>query len=116
MPKTKDIDLRKIPLKTRQQAYAEFRQHTDEVRETLLEILRDDTADKGHRISAGKEILARGWGSVPSYQIIEAVFEHKHDFNPDALKQLPQDKLRDLEATLATLIQVEDAEIIEHGS
>ena len=114
MTRAKAPDARHIPLRSRQEMYAAFREHTNEVRETFLEILRDDTADKGHRINAGKEILARGWGSVPSYQIIEAVFEHKHTFNPDALKQLPQDKLVDLELMLTSLIQVEDAETIEH--
>lgn len=99
--------------KQRQAFYEQFRQHTDEVLDRLLSILRDDEADHGHVIQAAKEILNRGWGAVPQTQVIEAVFQHQHSFNVDALRQLPQDQLTQLESTLARLVAVEDAEVIE---
>jgi hypothetical protein len=95
-----------IPVSARKVLYDSFRAHTDEVRDVLLSILRNDEADNGHRIQAGKEILNRGWGQAPSIEIIEAAFKHEHTFNADALRQLPPKQLEQLEAMLAALIQV----------
>jgi hypothetical protein len=97
----------------RRQFYESFRAHTDEVREVLLSILRDDEADNGHRIQAGKEILNRGWGAAPQVNIVEAALQHHVTLNTDALKQLPKDELARLESTLVRLIEVPDAEVIE---
>ena len=74
----------------------------------LLGIVRDDDADNGHRIQAGKEILNRGFGQAPSIEIIEAAFRHEHSLNLDALRQLPPKQLAELESVLAKLIQVPD--------
>jgi hypothetical protein len=97
----------------RQAFYETFRAHTDEVRERLLDILRDPDADHGHVIQAAKEILNRGWGAVPQTQVIEAVFQHQHSLNVDALRQMPTDQLRQFEVALARLVEVDDAEVIE---
>jgi hypothetical protein len=98
---------RLIPENARKAMYEAFRAHTDEVREVLVSILRDEDADKGHRIAAGKEILSRGYGQAPSVEVIEAVFRHEHAFNADALRQWPQSKLDELQAMLAGLITVQ---------
>ena len=98
----------------RREVYASFRAHTDEVRERLLAIIRDDKADNGHVIAAAKEILSRGWGAVPQYQVIEAMFQHQGGISPDALRQLPQEQLMQLEAMLARIVTpVEDAQVID---
>jgi len=99
--------------RARREVYEKFRAHTDEVLERLLGILRDDEADHGHVIAAGKEILSRGWGAVAQHHVIEAMFEHKHLVNVDAIRQLPSEELTRLEASLSRLIEVQDAEIIE---
>jgi hypothetical protein len=98
----------------RRAMYEMFRAHTEEARDRLLEILRDPDADNGHVIQAAKEILNRGWGAAPQIQVIEEVFRHEVSFNVDKLRQLPSEQLTQLEATLARLIEVEDAEVIEH--
>lgn len=97
----------------RREFYESFRAHTDEVRERLLAIIRDPHADNGHVIQAAKEILARGWGGVPQVQVIEAALKHEHVINTDALRQLPSADLKQLEATLARLVQASDVDVIE---
>jgi hypothetical protein len=97
----------------RREFYEKFREHTEEVRDRLLEILRDPDADNGHVIQAAREILNRGWGAAPQVQVLEAVFQHQHVLNTDALRQLPAEDLARLEGTLARLVEVEDAEVIE---
>jgi hypothetical protein len=97
----------------RRQFYESFRAHTDEVRETLLTILRDSDADNGHRIQAGKEILNRGWGAAPQVSIVEAALQHNITFNDGRLNQMPKHELEKLESLLVHLIEVPDAEVIE---
>ena len=99
--------------KQRRQFYESFRAHTDEVRETLLSILRDEEADRGHRIQAGKEILNRGWGSAPQVNIVEAALQHNVTLNTDALRQLPKEELARLEATLVRLIDVPQGDVVD---
>jgi hypothetical protein len=99
--------------RARREVYEKFQAHTDEVLERLLSILRDDEADHTAVIAAGKEILARGWGSVPQHHVIEAMFEHRHVIDVDALRQLPADDLTRLEASLSRLIEIPDAEVID---
>jgi len=48
-----------------------FKQATEDARDALLAILRDDTNPADARVAAAKEILARGWGAVPSASVIE---------------------------------------------
>jgi len=97
----------------RREMYEQFRAYTKEVLDRLLEILRDEEADHGHVIQAGKEILNRGWGAVPQTQVIEAVFQHQHNLNMDALREMSSDDLARLENTLARLVTVDEAQIIE---
>jgi hypothetical protein len=97
----------------RREFYEQFRAHTQEVRDRLLEIIRDPDADNGHVIQAAKEILNRGWGAAPQVQVIEEVFRHEVTFNVDKLRQLPSEQLTQLEATLSRLIEVDDAEVID---
>jgi hypothetical protein len=108
------VGKRTVPEAARKAMYAAFREHADEVREVLVSILRDETADKGHRIQAGKEILNRGFGQAPSIDIIEASFRHDHTFSPEVLRQFPPQKLAALEAMLAELIVVPESEVIDH--
>ena len=101
----------------RREMYEQFRAHTDEVRERLMEIIRNPLADNGHVIQAGKEILSRGWGAAPQVSVIEQVFQHEHTVNMDSLKQMSADELKLVEGFLTRLVAVEDAddaEIIEH--
>jgi hypothetical protein len=97
----------------RREFYESFRAHTDEVRERLLEIIRDDEADHGHVISAAKEILSRGWGGVPQIQVIEAALKHEHSLSVDRLKGMSPADLQAFEAMLARLVEVDDAEVID---
>lgn len=105
-----------ITPRARREMYDSFRAHTQEVRETLVAILRDETADKGHRIQAGKEILNRGWGQAPSIEVVEQVFKHEHSFDLEALRNMPAKDLAALERAFSLLIRadVPDAEVIEH--
>lgn len=101
----------------RRAMYEEFRKHTEEVREVLIEILRDEEADNSHRIQAGKEILNRGWGAAPQVSVIEAVFSQEVSINTDSLKQMSSEELKTMEGFLARLISpegVEDAQVIDH--
>ena len=107
------MDGRHLPAKARAKLYESFQAHTDEVREMLIGIVRDDTADNGHRIQAGKEILSRGWGQAPNVEIIEATFKHQHTFNPDALRQMSAQQLAAAEAALTMLMRIPDAEVLD---
>lgn len=108
---------RGVPMNARREMYETFRAHMDEVREVLVSILRDEEADAGHRIQAGKEILSRGYGAVPNIEIVEQVFKHEHSLDMDALRNLPKKDLDALEAVLTRFIKVDadaiDAEVIE---
>jgi hypothetical protein len=99
--------------------YQMFRAHTEEVLERLLGIIRDDKTDPAHVIQAGKEILNRGWGAVPQTQIVEAGLKHQHGIDVDAVRQLPDEALRQLEATLARIVRLDgdviDATPVRHG-
>lgn len=107
---------RKPTIRARKEVYEKFRAHTDEVRERLISIIRDPESDNGHAIAAGKEILLRGWGAVPNTTVIEALFTHQHVINVDALRQMPQDQLNQLESTLARLVRTADeAEVVEQS-
>jgi hypothetical protein len=109
------VSFSQVPAAARKQLYASFREHTEEVKETLLSILRDEEADNKHRIQAGKEILNRGWGQAASVEIIEAVFKHEHSISLDGLKQLSSAQLTELEAMLSKVVtgDVIDAEVVE---
>lgn len=101
----------------RREMYEKFREHTDEVRDVLIGILKDPEADTGHRIQAGKEILSRGWGAAPQVNVIEEVFRAEVSFNTDNLKNLTSEELKAAEAALTLLISpegVEDAQVIDH--
>jgi hypothetical protein len=100
-------------LEARKRMYESFQAHTDEVRERLISIIRNDDLAPADHIAAGKEILARGWGAVPQMQVIEAMFQHQHTFNMDAIRQMPADQLQQLEAALVRVLQVPDAEVID---
>jgi hypothetical protein len=102
-----------VPPAARREMYEAFREHWQEVRDMLIGIVRDDEADNGHRIQAGKEILNRGFGQAPSIEIIEAAFKHELSISPDALRQLPPKQLAQFEAILATLVQVADQDTID---
>lgn len=104
---------RHAPLAARQAMYARFREHTETVLQTLLDIVNNDEADPGHRIAAGKEILNRGWGSVPQHHIVEQSLEHRVTVNTAALGALTQAQLLELESVMVTLLGVPDAEVIE---
>lgn len=103
----------KVTARARREVYEKFRAHTDEVLEMLVGIVRNDEADDTSRIAAGKEILSRGWGAVAQTHIIEALFEHKQIIDVSALRQLPQDQLTQLEASLARLVDVQYADVID---
>jgi hypothetical protein len=78
--------------------------------------MRDEEKDTGHRIQAGKEILARGWGQVPSVEIIEATLKVSHEVDTTALKQMSQSELDAVSLALAKMIRVpgDDAKVIDH--
>lgn len=100
--------------RARKEMYEQFRQHTRLALDRLVGILEDEKADTASVIAAAKEILSRGWGAVPQHHVIEAVFQHQHVINTDALRQMPQEQLTQLELTLARLVApVEDAEVVE---
>lgn len=101
----------------RRELYEKARQHTDEIIERLMGIIRDDEADNGHVIQAAKEMLNRGWGAVPQVSVLEAVFTQEHTINTESLKQMTDDEIRVMEGFLARLVStegIEDAQVIEH--
>jgi hypothetical protein len=106
----------KVTMRAKQAVYAEFRAHTKEVLDRLISIVRDKNASDSDAIAAGKEILSRGWGAVPQHHVIEALMQHEHVINMDAISAMPSDQLRSLEAALARLVEVRDPDVIEHES
>lgn len=101
----------------RREFYEKARQHTDEIIDRLMGIIRDDEADNGHVIQAAKEMLNRGWGAAPQVSVLEAVFTQEHTINTESLKQMTNDELKIMEGFLARLVStegVEDAQIIDH--
>ena len=101
----------------RREFYEKARQHTDEIIERLMGIIRDDEADNGHVIQAAKEMLNRGWGAAPQVSVLEAVFTQEHTINTESLKQMTDDEIRVMEGFLARLVStegIEDAQVIEH--
>lgn len=101
----------------RREFYEKARQHTDEIIERLMGIIRDKEADKGHVIQAAKEMLNRGWGAAPQVSVLEAVFTQEHSINTESLKQMTDDEIRVMEGFLARLVSpegIEDAQVIEH--
>lgn len=109
-------DARALTPRARKRLYEQFQAHTDEVREVLLEILRNPEADDGDRIRAGKEILNRGWGQSPSVSIVDATLKVQDQISPEALNQMSPRELQVLESALAKLIHVPDAEVLEIGN
>jgi hypothetical protein len=103
----------RVSLEARKRMYESFQVLTDDVRSVLYGIVMDEEAADSDRIAAGKEILSRGWGAVPQMQVIEAMFQHQHTFNMDAIRQMPADQLQQLEAALVRVMQVSDAEVID---
>jgi hypothetical protein len=99
----------------RREFYEMARQHTAEVIETLIGIVRDDEADNGHRIQAGKEILNRGWGAAPQTHVVEQSMEHKLTMNVDVLRQMSDEEIALYQRMLTRMLtaNAEDAEIIE---
>ena len=101
----------------RREFYEKARQHTDEIIDRLMGIIRDDEADNGHVIQAAKEMLNRGWGAAPQVSVLEAVFTQEHTINTENLKQMTNDELKAMEGFLARLVSpegVEDAQVIDH--
>ena len=94
----------------RRDMYEMFRAETVEIRDRLMAIIRDPESDNGHVIMAAKEVLNRGWGAAPQVNVIEQVFQHKHEVNLDNLKQMSRAELAAVEGFLARLITVEGAE------
>lgn len=68
------------------------REHTEEAVETLVEVMRDDTAPPAARVAAADKILNRGWGQAPQTITIK-----DDDAQPD-LTQMTDDQLEALEA------------------
>lgn len=99
----------------RREFYEMARKHTVEVIETLIGIVRDDEADNGHRIQAGKELLNRGWGAAPQTHVVEQSMEHKLSLNADAIRQMSDDEIALYQKMITRMVRasVEDAEIIE---
>lgn len=75
------------------------REHTEEAVETLVDIMRDDTAPAAARVAAADKILNRGWGQAPQTITIK-----DDDAQPD-LTSMTDDQLEALEA-LRTLQSV----------
>lgn len=101
----------------RREFYEKARQHTDEIIERLMGIIRDDEADNGHVIQAAKEMLNRGWGAAPQVSVIEEVFRAEVSINAESLKQMTDAEIKAMEGFLARLVSpegVEDAQIIDH--
>jgi hypothetical protein len=101
----------------RREFYEKARQHTDEIIDRLMAIIRDEEADNGHVIQAAKEMLNRGWGAAPQVSVLEAVFTQEHTINTESLKQMSDDEIRVMEGFLARLVStegIEDAQVIEH--
>ena len=94
----------------RRAMYEMFRAETLEIRDRLMEIIRDPESDKGHVIQAAKEVLNRGWGAAPQVSVIEQVFQHQHEVNLDSLKQMTKAELAAVEGFLARLVTVQGAE------
>jgi hypothetical protein len=107
---------RLIPENARRVSYAKWREYTEEVMQFMVGVMRDEEKDTGHRIQAGKEILARGWGQVPSVEIIEATLKVSHEVDTTALKQMSQTELDAVSLALAKMIRVpgDDAKVIDH--
>jgi hypothetical protein len=99
----------------RREFYEMARQHTAEVLETLIGIVRDPDADNGHRIMAGKELLNRGWGAAPQTHVVEQSMEHKLTMNVDVLRQMSDEEIALYQRMLTRMLNasVEDAEVIE---
>lgn len=106
-----------LPAAARREVYEKFQAHTDKVLNTLLTILESDEASHADRISAGKEILARGWGAVPQYHVVEKTMEHKVTINSAVLRAMTPAQLESFQAMLeqVTDADVVDAEAVERG-
>lgn len=67
------------------------REHTEEAVETLVEVMRDDTAPPAARVAAADKILNRGWGQAPQTITI------KDDETQPDLSQMTDEQLEALE-------------------
>lgn len=97
----------------RRLAHEKYLEHTQEVLETLLEILRDTKADSGHRLAAAKEINNRAYGQAPSHATM--MIEHNKSaqpvFSDEALRALTQEQLEQYaELTRAILTAADPVE------
>lgn len=107
----------RAPRRLQKEMVERFREKTDLALSRLVGILEDEDADPTHVIAAAKEVLNRGWGAVPQTTVIEALFQHRHVIDADALRQIPSEELTALETMLARLVEpIEDAEVIDHDS
>jgi hypothetical protein len=103
----------KLSIAARQEMYARFREHTEEVLERLLTVIRSDTASDADAIAAGKEILNRGWGTVPQHHVVEQVFTHQTVINVGELRSMSPAQLASLESMLARLVEMPESQVIE---
>jgi succinate dehydrogenase flavin-adding protein (antitoxin of CptAB toxin-antitoxin module) len=103
------------PKRLQREMVEKARAMTDLALARLRDILEDEDADLTHVISAAKEVLNRGWGAVPQHHVVEAMFQHRHTINTDAIKQMSTEQLALLEQMLTPFTQpAEDADVIDH--
>jgi len=104
----------------RREFYEKARAYTDEVLQTLIEIVRDDAQAASDRIAAGKELLNRGWGAAPQVHLVDQTMEHRLSLDVDALRQMSDADIAAYRRLLTTMMQVRgdvmDAEVVGSAS
>lgn len=110
-----DIPSHVVTIRDARKAHELFQAHSAEALDVLVEIMNNPDADHGHRITAAKEVLARAYGQAPSFSVVQGLVEHQHQhsFNAQALESMTPEQLEHLESTLASIVEVPEAEEVD---
>jgi len=86
-----------------------FQEHGQEALDTMLVIMRDESADKAVRLKAANDILNRGFGTPVSTQIVEKIItdERQSPISPAAISAAGTSELMALADALGRFVSQE---------
>lgn len=79
-----------------------FQEHGQEALDTMLTIMRDDTADNAVRLKAANDILNRGFGTPVNTQVVEKISSEEAG-SPVSQSAISSAKTEDLVALMGAL-------------
>lgn len=104
------LNMRKI-----RELHKAYDRAADLARQRLEQILEDDNAGYTEWLAAIKEANNRYYGQAPSFSVVQGLVEHQHQhsFNAQALESMSPEQLEHLESTLASIVEVPEAEEVD---